>query len=207
MSAVHISTRTAWQRLRKVLGGALLVLQACGSAPVDVLPSDLAGSRAAMLAGSYEIQLFSSVRSDIASVDGMQLPTSFMLARFNTVRLAAGTHWIETIADTTYHAPFGGYNVCTCAFDFEFRANHRYSLKAKSNVYDRPSHEQRRFQRYGGTVAVEESGPGVPLIAHSIPAVCTGGALSSFCRTDSDCKDRNESRCVLEATDKFGFCR
>jgi len=182
-----------------------ILLVGCGHLSVD-LASERPDSEVAVLEGSWMERFFWSAKVDIASIDGRRMQTSIFVSSVNSIRLFPGRHWVEFTSAVHHDVPFGGWTICTCAFELDFEAQHRYQLKSNSSTYDVPCWKQVRFQRYGGTILVDVSHSGEAPKTQAVAAVCTGGGLTSFCRNNADCEPKSNNRCVLETGAAFGFC-
>jgi hypothetical protein len=184
---------------------AAISLVGCGSLRTD-LASERPDSEVAVLEGSWMDRFFWSAKADIAAIDGRRMQTSIFVSTVNSIRLLPGRHWVEFTSEVHHDVPFGGWNICTCAFELDFEAQHRYQLKSDSSTYDVPCWKQVRLQRYGGSILMDVSFPGEAPKTQTVAAVCTGGGLPSFCRKDADCGPKDNNRCVLETGTAFGFC-
>jgi len=175
-----------------------VLLGACGT--VETYPGpERADTEVAILEGYSRFYFVYWEDAYVSSVDGMRPKLPALWA--SSVKLSAGPHWIEV----TKHSTIGGYSVC--AFEMDFRAQHRYALVAHSMRTDVPYLAQPYGGPYTGSLSIEVSPAGSPPQNLTVATVCAPrGSTPQSCRQDADCVQHPDYHCRLVEDSGFGFC-
>lgn len=174
------------------------LLAACGTLDTGVDP-ERPESEIAFLEGYKRYYVLYYEQGDISSVDGKR--PGGILRYVNAVKLLPGEHWVEIRLER--YVLGGGGPYATCAFKFQFEAQHRYQIEAHSLKADVGLLAHPLYTPYKGSISIEISTPDSHVRTESVTAVCTI-PHEALCRQNSDCPSNYP--CHKQQDFEFGTC-